>query len=86
MKKLERSLKAVANRRRLGILKYLKAQGKAPVAEIAAEIDLSFKATSKHLSVLAAADIVEKDQVGLQMFYRISAIQTPAIKSIISLL
>lgn len=86
MKKLEKSLKAVANRRRLAILKYLKTQGRAPVAEIAAEIDLSFKATSKHLGVLAATDIVEKDQVSSQMFYRIAAVQTPAIRSIISLL
>ena len=86
MKKLEKSLKAVANRWRLAILKYLKKQGKAPVAEIASEINLSFKATSKYLGVLSAVDIVEKDRVGLQMFYRITTVQASAIKSVISLL
>lgn len=86
MKDLERSLKALANRRRLAILKYLKEQREAPVGEIAGAIRLSFKATSKHLAVLAAADIVERDQRGLQMFYRIAKGQKPAAKHVIVLL
>ena len=86
MKDLERSLKAVANRRRLAILSYLKNNKEAPVGNIAKNIHLSFKATSRHLSVLAAADIVEKDQRGLQMFYRLIASQKPAIRYIVSML
>lgn len=86
MKKLERILKALANRRRLAILKYLKENKEAPVAEIAHEIDLSFKATSKHLGVLSAVDIVEKEQRSLQMLYCLSPNQEPAAKYIISLL
>jgi DNA-binding transcriptional ArsR family regulator len=86
MKELERSLKALANRRRLAILKYLKANKEAPVSEIAQEIHLSFKATSKHLSVLSAADIVERDQRGLQMFYRLSAQQKPVARRTLDLL
>ena len=60
MRKLERILKALANRRRLAILKYLKENKNAPVAEIAYEIDLSFKSTSKHLGILSAIDIIGK--------------------------
>jgi DNA-binding transcriptional ArsR family regulator len=86
MRKLEKILKALANRRRLAILKYLKENKEAPVAEIAHEIDLSFKATSKHLSILLAVDIVEREQRSLQMFYRFSGDQDPAVKYIISLL
>jgi len=86
MKELERILKALANKRRLAIVKYLKKAGRAPVADIAEEIDLSFKSTSKHLGILSAADILEKEQISLQMFYRLSSIQKPAAKHIISLL
>ena len=86
MKDLERSLKALANRRRLAILQFLKQNKEAPVSDIAREIKLSFKATSKHLGVLAANDIVERDQRSLQMFYRIAYSQKPAVRHILSLL
>lgn len=83
---MEKTLKALANRRRLAILKYLKENKEAPVAEIASEINLSFKATSKHLSVLSSADIIEREQRSLQMFYYLSRDQESAVKHIISLL
>lgn len=86
MKKMEKNLKALANRRRLAILKYLKENKEAPVAEIANKIKLSFKATSKHLGVLSAIDIIEREQRSLQMFYRLSGNQESAVKHIISLL
>jgi len=72
MKELERQLKALANRRRLAIVKFLKKEKEATVGDIAETIKLSFKATSKHLGVLAAADIVDKEQRSLQMWYRLS--------------
>ncbi|MDO8516388.1 MAG: metalloregulator ArsR/SmtB family transcription factor [bacterium] len=73
MKEIERTLKALANRRRLAIVKFLKKEKSATVGDISAEISLSFKATSKHLSVLFAADIVGKEQRGLQMWYSLSS-------------
>ncbi len=84
MKELERQLKALANRRRLLIIKHLKKQRSAPVGEIAKEIKLSFKSTSRHLAILLAADIVEKEQVNLYMFYRLSRQQISVIKMIIN--
>lgn len=86
MKNLERTLKALANKRRLAIVGYLKKRGSTFVGDIAEEIDLSLKATSKHLSVLGAADIVQKEQFSSRMFYRFAANQSPAAKHIISLL
>lgn len=86
MQKLEKILKALANRRRLAILKYLKKRKEASVGEIAGIIKLSLKATSKHLIVLSAADLVEREQRSLLMFYRLSAKQPPAARLIISLL
>ncbi len=82
MKELERILKALANKRRLAIVKYLKQEKEAAVGDISGEIKLSFKATSKHLGVLAAVDIVEKEQRGLRMWYRLSPVLHPVVKQI----
>ncbi len=72
MKNLERILKALANKRRLEIVRCLKKRREMTVSEIADEIKLSFKATSKHLAVLYGADIVDKEHRSLQMFYKFS--------------
>jgi len=72
MKELEKVLKAFANRRRLAIVRFLKGRKEASVGEIAEAIHLSFRSTSRHLAVLSAADILEKDQRSTQMFYRIA--------------
>jgi len=69
MKELEKQYKALANRRRLAILKYLKARQKASVGEIAKEIKLRIKSTSKHLRVLAGVDFVDNEQQSLHVFY-----------------
>jgi len=71
MNNIERILKALANKRRLTIVRYLNKEKEATVGDIASNIKLSFKATSKHLSVLYFADIVEKEQRSLQMFYKL---------------
>lgn len=83
MKKLERILKGLANRRRLAILKFLNGVKKANVAQIAETINLSFKATSKHLVILANLDVLEKEQRSLEMFYYLSKIQNPIVKNVI---
>ncbi len=85
-RELERQLKALANRRRLLILKYLKEHREAAVRDIANAINLSFKATSKHLTILTVIDILEKEQRSSQVFYGIAHIQFPAVRHIISLL
>ena len=83
MKDYERMLKAVANRRRLAILRYLGREKEARVGTIAGAINLSFKATSRHLQQLAAADIVERRQRGLEMWYRIGKNLPPAARAIL---
>ncbi len=86
MRELEKVLKALANRRRLAVVKYLKKQGEKSVGDIAHEIKLSFKSTSKHLRILSAVDIVDREQKSLQMFYSLAKNQKPAARNIISLL
>lgn len=61
-KEFERVLKALANRRRLAIVSYLKNKKEASVGEIAERLRLSIKATSKHVALLAAAGVLEKEQ------------------------
>lgn len=78
--------KAVSNRRRLRILAYLKKEKEATVGLIAEHIKLSFKSTSRHLAILFSADIVDKDQRGLEVYYSLSLEQHSAIKHILSIL
>ena len=85
-KELERVLKALANRRRLFILTALKKHGRMTVGDIARTIKLSFKATSKHLAILASAGIVDKVQESLTMNYFIIASLPAGARHIISLL
>ena len=83
-KELERIMKALANRRRLAILKFLKEEKETSVGDIAEEIRLSFKATSKHLGILSGAGILDREQRSLQMFYRIPADLPSVARSILS--
>ena len=81
---MEKILKALANYRRLLILKILKTKRRKSVGNIAEEIELSFKATSKHISVLYAKNLVEREQVGLQVYYRLAEPVNSLAKSILS--
>ena len=72
MKHLEKIFNALDNRRRLAIIKYLKENHEASVSEIAKELKIPFKTTSKHLRILSAADIVDKEQRRFQVYYFIS--------------
>ncbi len=85
-KELEKVLKALANRRRVSILKYLRRVNIASVGDIAHEIKLSFRATSKHLSVLFGADVVEKEQSGLTVLYSISKIKHPIVSKLLAII
>ena len=85
-KELEKNLKALANKRRILILKFIKKSGRASVGEIAEAIKLSFKATSKHLMILANADILEKEQISLTMLYFIPKTPNPLISKLLSVL
>ena len=65
----ERVLKALGNRRRLAIILLLSAKGSVSVGDMAEHIRLSFAATSRHLRVLANAELVESEQVNTTVNY-----------------
>jgi len=79
-------LKALANKRRLAIIELLRKGDEKSVGEIADNIKLSFRATSKHLSVLMNADILEKEQRSLQIFYSINKEAPDMIKQLLRIL
>jgi DNA-binding transcriptional ArsR family regulator len=85
-RELERILKALANKRRLGILKFIKKSKQASVGEIAGAIKLSFKATSKHLMILSNANILEKEQISLTMLYSLPGESHPLVSKLLSIL
>ncbi|MDP1729489.1 MAG: metalloregulator ArsR/SmtB family transcription factor [archaeon] len=86
MKQYEKILKALANKRRLEIIKYLKDKKEATVGDIVEHIKLSFKATSKHLAVLYGADILEKEQRSSSCFYSVASKLSTIAKSVVSTL
>ena len=85
MKETEKILKALANYRRLAILKYLNRVKHASVGDIADEIRLSFRATSKHLGILRSANILEREQINLSMIYSLNIPNHPILKSVLSI-
>lgn len=85
-RELEKLLKAVGNRRRIAIVQYLKKHREASVGELANEIHLSFRSTSRHLTVLSSVGIIESDHRSTQIFYTIVSEQNLIALKIISLL
>ncbi len=81
----ERLFKAVANKRRIAILVFLKKRKTARVGEIADQIRLSLKATSKHLGVLHAAGFVDREQKSMEMHYRLADDLSQSAKAILAI-
>ncbi len=79
----EKVLKALANRRRLKIIKYVARNGRATVSELAEHLNLSFKSTSKHIAVLKNADVVDSEQISLSRFYTLTRPMSSLTKEII---
>ena len=86
MKEYEKIFKALANSRRLQIIKYLKSKKKATVTDIAEHIRLSLKSTSRHLSVLYSSGIVDREQKNLSVFYSLLNTSNGLLKTIIKLI
>jgi len=83
---IEKIFKALANKRRLAIIVYIKKKGQANVGDIAETIKLSFRSTSKHLNLLTSSGILDKDQRGLNVNYSLASDQPSLLKKIIDLI
>lgn len=84
MRHHEKILKALANRRRLEIIKYIKEKKEANVGDIARHIKLSFKSTSRHLAILSGVDLLEKEQRNVSVFYSLAPKLASLAKLVIS--
>lgn len=82
MKKEIKILKALANSKRMEILNLLSKEKDLNVAEIAKEIKLHFKSTSKHLQKLAEAGLVIRTQNGFRAEYNLKEKIEQIIKGI----
>lgn len=70
MKELAKQIRAVANERRLKIIRML-LRGSLTVSDMARQLKLSFRSTSRHLQVMKQAGYLDTEQVGLSVFYRL---------------
>ncbi len=85
MKRWTQIFKALANLNRLKIIKLL-SQGEAhTVADVAAEIDISFKATSKHLIILHNLDVLESEGKKGHVFYSLNSEMPKDLRKVINL-
>jgi len=73
MKRWTQIFKALSNINRLGIIKILSRYEKLPVSEIAAELDISLKATSKHLVILQNLDVLNRKGKDNRVYYWINS-------------
>ncbi len=71
-RELEKLLKAVANRRRLDIVRVLSRQKSSSVINLASTLRLSFRSTSKHLQILYQEGLVESEQIGRSVEYHLA--------------
>jgi DNA-binding transcriptional ArsR family regulator len=85
-KKTAKIIKALANERRLRILSFLKSHKSRSVTAISGHIRLSLRSTSKHIGVLYAAGILEKQQTSTNVFCKIPSDIPPIARRIIDLL
>lgn len=72
MKRWTQIFKALANINRLKIIRLLAQSNQMTVADIAAEIDISFKGTSKHLILLHNLDVLNNEGRDGHVFYSIN--------------
>ncbi len=80
-KELEKLFRVLGNKRRIQIVKLLIKKTELTVSDIADNINLSLKATSRHLMQLFHIDILKKDQRSKNVYYRISDSLNPEAKS-----
>ena len=79
-------LKYLANEHRLAIVMYLKIKKSASVGEIADNLKISFKATSKHLAILEKGGVLTCQSDNPFMIYSLSPNSSRFIRHLISLL
>lgn len=77
--RVEQILKAVANKKRLEIMRILMTKKELSVEDIANAIHLSYRSTSKHLTQLLRAGIIERTQKSRYAYFSLSKQEHPIV-------
>ncbi|MFH1509111.1 MAG: metalloregulator ArsR/SmtB family transcription factor [bacterium] len=83
---IEKFLKALGNKKRLQIVKFLKSENEANISKICQEIRISYKATANHLAKMKALDIIGARRSGYNVYYFLIKPSKSIAKEIISYL
>ncbi len=84
--KLEQQLFALANVRRLSLLRFLKKKHAATVSAIAKELRIRIPSASQHLDLLYDAEIVTFIKRGRFVFYRLALKQEEQVRTVLKML
>lgn len=84
LQKTEKIMKALANEKRLNILKTLRKEEHLPVWLISSKLSMPFKTVSKNLRILYDQGLIEKEYDSTEVFYSISEKIPKSIKNLIS--
>ncbi len=72
-KEVESIFKALGNLRRLEMLLFISGAKERNVGAIARKMKLSLDATSRHLMIMYRANLIERDQRSLEVYYSLNA-------------
>lgn len=81
---LERHFRALANRKRLDILRLI-AKRELPLHGVAQAIRLSVKSTNKHLQQLHHVGLAEKSRRGNEVYYSLPSDMTELVRRLLKL-
>jgi len=84
MKEIVKILKGLGNERRLKILKILKKDQEKSVGDLADNLNLSFRSTSRHLRKMGDLGLVKTKQSKTNIFYSIDKDRLDIINFILS--
>ncbi|MBI5465736.1 MAG: winged helix-turn-helix transcriptional regulator [Candidatus Kerfeldbacteria bacterium] len=73
MREGTRLFKSLGNDRRLKIISLLRGRAEMSVGEIAQQLKLSLKSTSRHLLLLEQVGLLNREQRGLEVFYSLNS-------------
>ena len=84
LKEWTRVFKGLANLSRLRIIGVLTKEKELSVSELAQQIHVTVRGTSKHLSILHHVGVVDRDGRAGQVFYSLNPAMRGEIRSILS--
>ena len=83
---LVRLFKAVANKRRVEILRLLLTEGEKNVSEVAQRLEISFVSASRHLLQLERVGLLKNYQKSLWVYYSVNDGPSSEVKALLQII